>query len=121
MLFIVATIAFLDDDDMKAKGERERRREKKERKKRKRKGGRYDKNMVLPFMFWKFFFPTTLRYLCLIWLQFPKEFLQQKSLQNHKMFKQEKVRPKMPLQTITSTNYNKTNKMQTLSKHNTYN
>ncbi len=34
------------------------------------------------------------------------------------MFEQEKMRPKMPLQTITFNNCNKTNKMQTLSKHN---
>jgi hypothetical protein len=57
VLFVVATIAFLDDDDIEAKGEREKQRETKQRKKRKRKGGHHDKNMFLPFMFWKFFFP----------------------------------------------------------------
>jgi len=56
VLFVVATIAFLDDDDIDAKGERKRQRQKMERKKRKRKGGCYDINMVLPFMFCKFFF-----------------------------------------------------------------
>ncbi len=34
------------------------------------------------------------------------------------MFKQEKLKQKMPLQTITFINCNRSNKMQTLSKHN---
>jgi hypothetical protein len=87
VLFVVATIAFLDGDDIEAKGERERRSEKKERKKIKKKGGCYDRNMVLPFTFWKFFFhnfKVPKPYVASI----PKEFLHQKSLQNHKMFKQ---------------------------------
>jgi hypothetical protein len=57
VLFIVATIAFLDDDDDIGKG-RERKMKRKKRKGRqgKERVGTKNINMVLPFIFWKFFF-----------------------------------------------------------------
>jgi len=90
---------------------------KKGKEEKEKKGWHYNINMILPFMFWKFFFHN----FKVSWpysVSILKRVLHQKSLQNHKIFEQDKMRPKMPLQTITFNNCNKTNKMQTLSKHN---
>jgi hypothetical protein len=117
VLFVVATIAFLDDDDIEAKGERKDKVKKKERKKRKRKGGCYDRNMVLPSVFWKFFFhnfKVPKPHVASI----PKRVLTLKIIAKSQNVQAIKNEIKNAPPNYNFINCNKTNKMQTLSKHN---